>query len=270
MAEDEMNCALCVSSLDSYADLWAPFFNLVDLYWPDCPFPLYLGVNERRFDHPRVTTTHAGLHDNWSDRAREHLSAIPTKYVLMMLDDWFLTEPVDTKRIQHLLTLLERFDGHMLRLVPDPKPDHAIAGHPSIGLMGIGTLNRTNTQATLWRKDTLLRLLRPGESLWEFEVHGSVRSNSYSGGIFSVWRPALSYEGVISRGKWERGAARRYSRMNVGCNFDVRQTKTIAEASVLGMTRTIGPLIRRLLPMHLRQRAAHALLGPGAYPNDLS
>ena len=269
MKKGTLDCALCVSSLDEYADLWPPFFNLLDRHWPDCPFPIFLGVESKGFEHARVKIINSAPHNNWSDRAREHLAGIPNKYVLLMLDDWFLTKAVDTHVIAHYLGLLEIYDGHMLRLVPDPKPDYAIAGHPSLGMMGIGTLNRTNTQATIWRKETLLSILRAGESLWEFEVHGSIRSNAYSGGMFSVWRPALHYEGVVSRGKWERDAARRYATLDISCDFAARQTKTLEEALKLKFTRTVHPVLRRVLPMQLRQRLQRALFGRSAYPRDL-
>lgn len=269
MSESESECALCVPSFDAYGDLWTPLFCLMDRYWPDCTFPIYLGVNDRPFAHPRVRTLRAEPHDNWSDRLQENLSMIPQKYVLLMLDDWFLTKPVDNALVGHLLALMDRFDGHMLRLVPDPKPDHAVAGHPSIGLMGIGTLNRTNTHATIWRKDTLLSLLKAGESLWDFEVFGSVRSNCYSGGFFCVWRRALFYEGVISRGKWERSAARRYARMDIGCDFGARETKTLAEATKLGLVRTVHPLLRSILPMPFRQSVKRTVFGASAYPRDV-
>ena len=269
MERGTLDCALCVSSLDEYADLWPPFFNLVSRHWPDCPFPIYLGVGTKKFEHPQVRTIPSAPHTNWSDRAREHLAAVPNKYVLLMLDDWFLKRRVDTQAICHFLSLLEIYDGHMLRLVPDPKPDHAIAGHPSLGMMGIGTPNRTNTHATIWRKEALLSILRAGETLWEFEVHGSIRSNAYSGGMFSVWRPALHYEGVISRGKWERGAARRYARLDIGCDLNARPKKSMREALKLKFTRTVHPILRSFLPMRLRQRLQRTLFGRSAYPRDL-
>lgn len=41
--------AVVVASCDAYADLWEPFFRLFRRYWPDCPYPVYLGSNFRTY-----------------------------------------------------------------------------------------------------------------------------------------------------------------------------------------------------------------------------
>ena len=39
--------AILVASCDRYSDLWGPFFGVLAKRWPDCPLPIYLGMNHR-------------------------------------------------------------------------------------------------------------------------------------------------------------------------------------------------------------------------------
>lgn len=261
----ENECVIYVASWDGYADLWGPFFEFFWKYWPDCPYPVYLGSNSKGFEHPRVNMLHAGTHNNWTDRTKEHLQAIDAKYVLMMLDDWYLTRTVHSGEIAELVGLMKKLDGRMLRLVTDPKPDHALAGHPQIGLLKTGKLNRTNTHATIWERETLRGLMRAGESLWQFEVNGSIRSNAHSGGIYSVWKTAMTYKGAVDAGKWTRHAARRLDAVHIERNQAARSVKTIQETCKHFVSNALASVLRSVTSLRFRQAAKILLSGNDAY-----
>jgi hypothetical protein len=223
-------CSVLVPSCDAYSDLWTPFFTLFWRYWNDCPFPVYLGSNEREFQHPRVTVLHSGHGTNWANRVREQVAALETPYVLLCLEDFFLRRPVPTGRVQFCLEALGRLAGHMVRLERRPGPDRVVPGLAELGEIDCGAPYRVSTQTAIWKKETLLALMKPDESIWEFELNGSVRSSSYPEGFFCVWNDVMTYDQhVVERGKWFRGEARRFGRAGVGCNFNARSVMTEAE-----------------------------------------
>jgi hypothetical protein len=224
-------CSVFVSSCDAYADLWVPFFTLFWRYWPDCPFPVYLGTNELRYDDHRVTTVNSEGGLSWAEQARRQISTIETPYVLLVLEDFFLRKPTPTKDLLELLATLGAVNGRMLRLTNRPPPDEPADGHSSIGLIRPGAPYRVSTQATIWHRDTLLELLKPGESIWEFEEAASRRSDRYINDFYSVWRQALPYGyHVVQQGKWFRHEARRFAQMKIGCDFIARPVMTRKEA----------------------------------------
>src|SRR3972149_8436849 len=216
-------CSVLVPSCDCYADLWKPFWNLFWRYWPDCPFPVYLGSNQDSFDHPRVQMIHAGGGNNWTNRVRQQILALDTPYVLMILEDFFLQSPVNTGDVLACLWALRELDGVMLRLIPRPAPDKHVKQFPMLGRCSPGALYRVSTQTAIWRRDALLELMREGESIWEFEIIGSGRCNVIAEGFYCTWKPVMTYRHhVVERGMWFRNEARKFGRMNIGCDFTHR------------------------------------------------
>ncbi len=253
------SCAVLVPSCDAYSDLWTPFFTLFWKYWNDCPFTVYLGTNERAFQDSRVTVINAGHGSNWSNRVREQLEAIESPYVLLCLEDFFFRRPVPTSRVVEALNTLLRLNGHMVRLVRRPGPDKSLNAAPELGTIDLGAPYRVSTQTAIWRKETLLALMRPDESIWQFEIDGSRRSSSYPGGFFCVWRDAMTYgHHVVERGKWFRKEARQFAKARIGCDFNARPTMTRAE-TLRWTSSKVGGMLLNLLPWRERLQLTKAL-----------
>ena len=218
-------CSVLVPSCDKYSDLWRPFFTLFWRNWADCPFPVCLGSNELVFADERIQTIAVGADPGWSAGARRMLGQIPTPYVLIMLDDFFLRRPVSTSRILALLETLRRLDGHMLRLVRKRRPDFPVDGFPDVGRINNmdGAPYCVSLQATLWRREFLLALLRDDETIWQFETEGSARAQDLPPGFYTVRHDALDYgRHVVQGGQWFWWDVRRHGRMNIGCDFSRR------------------------------------------------
>jgi hypothetical protein len=220
-AADLPSCAVMVSSCDAYRDLWRPFFTLFWRYWPDCPFPVYLGSNETGYEHPRVTTLKVP-EQTWSKNLKGFLEQIEADYVLMLLDDFFLDGAVDTNLLVRHLVALNSFGGTVLRIYPRPGPEERLAGHKEIGSLHPRAPYRVSAQPAFWNRQKLISLLRDDESAWEFESKGTERSQVHANGFYGTYKPLLSYCHVVERGEWFRSAARRYKTEQIGCDFAAR------------------------------------------------
>lgn len=246
-APRDAECAVLVPSCDAYADLWRPFFTLFWRHWADCPFPVHLGVNEGGFADPRVRTLPGAHGTNWTNRVRDQVTTLRAPYVLLMLEDFFLQAPIDTLAVARHLRALRDLGGHMVRLVARPGPRASVPGHEDIGDIPPGTDYRVSTQAAIWRRESLLDLMRTGETIWEFELRGSRRSDAHAGGYYAVWRDALTYRHhVVERGKWFPWAARRFGRMDIGCDFTRRQVMSPTETASWLARKARGELMKRL------------------------
>jgi hypothetical protein len=256
-------CAVLVPSCDAYADLWKPFFTLFWRYWPDCPFPVYLGANRLTYDHPRVVSLASGQGTSWSNRVREHVAAVPTPYLLLVLEDFFWRRSTPTAEVLQLLASLRRLDGEMLRLTHRPPPDEPVPNEPRLGRIRPGAPFRVSTQTAFWRRSTLLELMPPDESIWQFEVDGSRRSDRWSDGFYSTWRQVLPYGyHVVEKGKWFRHEARRFGRMGIGCDFAARPVMGRGEALRARVDWAKSWLLHRLpWPARLRIQALAGRLG---------
>jgi hypothetical protein len=194
-------CALVILSCDAYRDLWEPCLTLYRRYWPDCPYPIFL-VSETREAHlPPAQSVRAGSGLAWSDVARVALETLEQEYVLLVLDDFFLTRRVSTVAVEDKRRQLEACHGAYLRLGPWPRSSAAVPWASDIGEHEAGLPLRTSLQAAFWRRSVLLGLLQPSESPWDFERYGSIRSQAIPG-FYTARRPVLPYVEVLTRGKW--------------------------------------------------------------------
>lgn len=191
--------AIIVLSCDKYSDLWAPFFYCFHRYWPLCPFPVYLFANEKKFETDKgVTTVLSGPDRDWSSSIKACLEQIQHEYVLVLFDDVFLCEPVETTAIAPLLSWLNRNKPAYLRFRPVPRPDERIS--TEIGRYHELTLYRTAVLA-IWKREAFLSILKPGESAWQLEIEGAQRSMRYPD-FYGCYRNHLNYVHGVEKGKW--------------------------------------------------------------------
>lgn len=247
------SCAVLVMSCDAYRDLWTPFFALFWRYWPDCPFPVYLGTNEKTFGHPRVMSLPAGDYP-WSKCLKRNLEQINADYVLLLLEDYFFTEPISTGAITHSLCSLAQVGGTLLRLYPLPGPDEAVDGYETFGRIHRQASYRVSTQAAIWRKSGLLDLVREDENIWDFEWKGSVRSQAQAEDFFATYRALMPYRQVVERGKWFRSAAKHFAKQQIGCDFTARPVMSSATEARKALKGRTKHLLDRVLPASLRFR----------------
>ena len=203
---------LLVVSCDKYADVWPYFFGLLRLRWPDCPFPILLGSNQLSPELPGVTSVLVGPDSSWSTGARKMLDRVTelypdADYVLLFLEDFLLTAPVDTRRIVELVQIARQKQIVCLRLAAGLPlalpPTYELSEFPGVGVVAPGEPYRVTLQAAVWRIETLRRLLAPGLSAWEFEQIGTHMSEGLDDIFWAVMRPAIEYDQAIEKGKWK-------------------------------------------------------------------
>lgn len=228
------NCAVLVSSCDAYADLWLPYFTLFERHWSSCPWPCYLMSNEKDFVHPALNgvlkTSKTG---SWSDNMQEALQKIEAPYLLFTLEDFFLQAKVNSIKIEKALHFAQSHQAHCVRLVPNPGPQQALENESSFGILVPGAAYRVSTQAAIWRRESLLTLLKEGESIWEFELNGTKRSESlFFDGFYGSTGTLLPYfHHVIERGKWFPWEKWKFTRHEIGCEFAARPSMSFGEAA---------------------------------------
>lgn len=219
------DCALLVVSCDAYADLWTPFFTLLNSHWPDCPYPVFLGAG--KLVMPGINTMHSSGGRDWSLCMIEYLERLDFEYIIVMLDDFFLRKRVVTSAIESALDFARRHNSTMIRLIPRPPPTARIPDSIEIGECAPGSPYRLCMQAAIWRRAKLLSLLRTGESIWQFELNGNERINSEASGYYCTWRHILPYNGifahhVVEKGRWFCHEKWIFSRASIGCDFSRR------------------------------------------------
>ena len=78
---------ILVNSCDFYEDAWDPFFKLLKIQWPNCPYKIALNTEKKVYqcDFMNVRTIKTGKEVSWTARLRSALNQIDSEYVLFFL-----------------------------------------------------------------------------------------------------------------------------------------------------------------------------------------
>lgn len=204
------DCAVLISSCDTYSDLWGPFFTLFFRYWPDCPFPIYLVSNSLRYSDSRVKTILVGSGGTWSDDIKKALLEISSPFIIYLQEDYLFRSRVNTGKIESLVDYVSQNPVASVRFIGKPDPAHKHLNPFDLGKVEKGEPYRLSLQGALWRKEIFARLLKSGETGWETEIAGSRRTDELGELFLSArkGKPLLDYypNTAIKKGKWFPGA----------------------------------------------------------------
>lgn len=225
------NCTVLVCSCDAYSDLWVPFFKLLKIQWPDRPYPIVLNTETKSFefeDMEIITPHFKGAKEmSWGERLINVLNTIESEYVLLLLEDYFLQEPVNQGMIDQCLNWM--INDHMiacfyliearggLRVESDD--------YPGFEKRKRKERYKISAQASIWRKELLLKYTSPADqTAWDWEMIGSQRCEDYTEAFYSVMpdgEPAFKYYSEIRRGKWMR-KIKVFEKYGIDVDYDER------------------------------------------------
>jgi hypothetical protein len=244
---------ILVSSCDEFADVWDPFFILFDKYWPDCPFPIFLSSVKKPYHSNSVQQILVEERMGWGDGVIKAIKILqrnsPSEFLLLLLDDYLISEKVETEKIVKAFHVLKSIRGNYLRLIPKPGPDAPVENHPFIGHIKKNSPYRCSLQASIWRTETLLSLLRPTETPWDMEVLGSQRAKYYDG-FYCTYKPQIKYLNGIKRGKWTFEAYTFLNEQDLCDNLTNRQIASTKEKNRKKIQ--IRRFFSKVIPLRIR------------------
>ena len=209
---------ILVNSCDLYEDTWYPFFKLLHMQWPDCPYRMVLNTETKKYDCPflNVETVNSGTELSWTARLRYALNQIDSEFVLFFLEDFFLLEPVRTEAFAKALDIIKQNkDVGLVHFTPTEKEMPEAKNNLENCFYELPVRKRTlrtRVAVSLFRKDYFLKLLYGDENPWQYERESHIRSMFAGYKIirqdYSLYPPAFTYcldhdigIGVTSR-KW--------------------------------------------------------------------
>ncbi len=95
---------------DGYYDIWEDFLELFEKFWPNCPYEKYIVNDIKDLEFPKdygFKVIHAGKDAEYSKRVQTAVSQIDADYLLLVLEDFFVGNPVSNQKIADILSFVE-------------------------------------------------------------------------------------------------------------------------------------------------------------------
>lgn len=160
--------SVLIYSCDKYADVWGPFFTLFFRYW-DCPYPVYVTAETEQCMLPEVMTINTDA-PTWTERIKDAVDQIDTKYVIGMCEDMFIRRKVDQTTINNCLITMNE-DDNIASFNFEKEYDWVENNYIfDFGRKPKGSPYRKTCQPTLWRRSVLSELLDTKMDAWEWEM----------------------------------------------------------------------------------------------------
>jgi len=261
-----------MSSCDIYEDLWEPFFECLDLMWDNMEAPIYLNtehkifVPQKKLGFEVKTLNQEGKKAlSWSTRMIKALSRIEKDYIFLVLDDFFVCDKVDAAKIDQIISIMEAdptiasFQLYGTRIRNKAPEQYICEDSLQYKLMGKEGW-KTHFVPTVWRKSTLLKWLRPWESIWAFEGYGSERARrwNYSEKVFVVENPPV-YDylwikdcSAVINGKWlaEEELLSFFADNHIQVDWSHRGKMTYEEYQAI----TFSDVVKKYTPVQIIQK----------------
>lgn len=177
-----------VTTSDKYLKALRPFAYLLNKYWVPNPQVIVGGFEPPDFRLPKNFFFQTlGPQDRyplgkWSNGLHKLLTSYPHDIFILMLEDYWITRPVDTEMVEKLYQYMVQF-AYVMRM--DLTADRQFAGevvdYDKVG-EDIDLVKSTpfspyhmSLMTAVWRKKHFLSILRPDETPWDLELKGTQR-----------------------------------------------------------------------------------------------
>lgn len=218
---NKKDCVILVNGYDKGEDLWEGFFKCLSINWPDNPFDIVLNTESKNYSYKNLNIKTLNLFSKyarptWAYRLKKTLKCIDSKYILFLLDDFWIDNKIDTNFIYSTINIMEtneRISNISFRNVPYENIDD---GKYEMFEKRGDHRYLFNCQAAIWKREKLIKYLRNHESAWDWEMYGSIRGQKFDDDFYCLKKgkdePFIYHEGVIHRGIWVKEIVEHYSK----------------------------------------------------------
>lgn len=197
---------IIVMSCDKNEDTFKPFHWCMEEYYPNHPEIIYFTESINNPFYRTISIPHEL--NEWTKGVREFLKWIDDDYVLLMMDDLFIRQPVDENRIKKAKLILElnpniacmNFEKSW-----DSKDEATV--YNGWSKRQKGSEYEVSLMCGLWNKDKLAHVLDRECNPWEIELNQDSKGYDYfinSGDYIIDWGYEHFKPCGIVKGKWTR------------------------------------------------------------------
>lgn len=213
---------ILVLSCDKNEDTFEPFHHCMEKYYPDHPEVIYK-TETRQNPYYKTICKNYPL-DNWTTGVRETLEEIDDNEILVMIDDCFIRNRVDTERIEYARKHLQ---GNIAMFNFEKSFD---TNDEETELEGFkkrkhGSAYEVSIMCGLWNKEKLIKVLEGKYTPWEVEGNQNNCNYEYyinSGEYIIDWGYVTYIFTGICKGKWCRNIVPFFEQEGIVVDYEKR------------------------------------------------
>lgn len=172
---------LLIHSCDKFSDLWDAHVYLLNKNWADRGIDTFIATDAKSSKaYSGVTIISCGEGLEITERTTFVLPLINTEYVLVTLDDYFLTKPIDSNSIERLIGIMDAEALDYMRLYNRPKKKTTRTRYRNVYSYDMEGDYVVNLYAGIWRKSFIQKTIGVKMNAWEYEVSLSTLARKYN------------------------------------------------------------------------------------------
>lgn len=261
---NKIDFEVIISTCDKFSDLWDAHVLLMNQNWQDRGRTWLVTDAPTQRIFPKVDVISTGEGMEITQRLKVALERVETEYILLTLDDYFLTAPIDTDALQKSLRVMQEENLDYMRLYANAeyrlRRENAVEfpNHPGYYLRDVSQGNyKISLYPGLWRTDFMRKTLDKPLNAWQYEVALTPMAHALNARCAISNHNEFPFLDVIRKGKVLR-KANRYFQKNPIYQSD-RPVRTVWEEVKLDTRTWIG----RLLPKPLFRAAKRLMIKLG-------
>lgn len=195
---------ILVLSCDKNDDLFEPFHHCMEKYYPEHPEIIY-ATETIKNPYYRTISIDYPL-ELWTKRIRETLTQINDKQILLMIDDIFIRNPVDIKRIEYARSILKG-NVALINFEKVFNKEDKECGLNGFKMRKKGSEYELSLMCGLWDKEKLINILQKDSDPWTVEYNQDTKGYDYlinSGDYIIDWGYKTFHSVGVMKGKWAR------------------------------------------------------------------
>lgn len=223
-----LDLSILVVGYDGYYDVWTHFAFFINKFWKDRP-KTYLATSLLEPQYENIEIIKAGDNSEWSMKAKNALDKINTKYVLLLLEDFFILDYIDNNQIDEAIKFIKNNDIKFYRLSNQSFCKYFVKGKKLnnknyLRIITDKTDYALNLQAAIWNKEYLKTLIgNENYNGWEFEARNYKIKNykNYKIEYLTDIRNLLNIEHAVMQSKYFPSTV--YKCKKLGVELDIKK-----------------------------------------------
>ena len=250
---ERLDLALCIFSSNSYKDIWEIFIHFWRKNCPDLEIPVYIFTSEKIKNNNSfykiIYPKNLNSNDPWSNRMNECLNQIYNKNIITTTEDAIINKKIDLKKFNLALKYFYENDLDYLKLSPYfPNKSNEIIN--KFISHADWELHRVNITKALWKKKSLISLLKNDESINSFDMFASIRANELKMNVQHCDFTVLNYLEIIHGGKFTLNSKKILEECNY---FDKNNRKFNSKFNIKFLTNNFKLYTYSVMPKKLKK-----------------